>query len=265
MKLKRIILGLAVSALLYYIMAFKQKEAIILPKNQNKKPSTAIDLLPRSTTNVIIKHNYFSLSYNENYEQAEWVAYELKPSELQNTKFKRPFFVQDPQVASASADRYNYKKSGYDKGHLCPAADMKISTEAYHDTFFTSNVSPQKHVFNAGVWERLEEKTRYWAMQYGQIFVVTAGVLNENLQTIGPEKVAVPKLFYKILFYNAGEKSKMIAFLVPHEKSDAPLYSFVSSVDAIEDLTGIDFFPKLNDKLENKLEKISDYKNWSYY
>jgi endonuclease G len=262
MRLKRIIFTLAVSILLYYITAFQKNKTIEIP-NKNEIPSQVIDFLPSSTTNEIVKHNYFTLSYNENYEQAEWVAYELKATNIVDSHFKRPFFVQDPRVSSRSADWHNYKKSGYDKGHLCPAADMKFSQEAYNDTFFTSNISPQKHIFNAGVWERLEEKTRYWATQYGQIFVITAGVLNKDLETIGKENVAVPKYFYKILFYNAGEKSKMIAFLIPHTQSDAPLYSFVTSVDTIEKLTGIDFFPKLNDTLENSIEKMSDYKYWS--
>lgn len=99
--------------------------------------------LPKSTTSQVVEHSYYTLSYNEHAEQAEWVAYELKKDYVRNSNFKRPFFIEDPKVITQSADWRNYKKSGYDKGHLCPAADMEFNLDAYNDTFFTSNISPQ--------------------------------------------------------------------------------------------------------------------------
>ena len=224
----------------------------------------SFDYRPSSTTNQIINHDYYTLSYNEKYEQAEWVAYELKQDYLMINHFKRPLFRKDPNVGSGSADWKNYKKSGFDKGHLCPAADMDFSKSAFKETFFTSNISPQLHVFNNGVWKRLEEKVRYWAGKYDGIYVVTGGVLNPSLKTIGREKVAVPKYFYKILMDDTNGKYRMIAFMIPNEKSDKPLYSFVVSVDSLEKITGIDFFPKLDNETENRLEKGSDYKAWSF-
>jgi endonuclease G len=232
--------------------------------NTDSFQKNSFDLLPSSTTNQIVKHDYYTLSYNEKYEQAEWVGYELKEEYLTNSNYKRPFFIEDPKVETQSADWRNYKKSGYDKGHLCPAADMEFSLAAYNDTFFTSNISPQKHSFNGGVWSRLENKTRYWAGKYKRIYVVTGGVLESGLKTIGKEKVSVPNYFYKILFDDSRGEYKMIGFLVPAVSSKKPLYDFVVSVDKIEQMTGIDFFPKLNDKVENELEKSSDYKSWSF-
>ncbi|MBP2283343.1 endonuclease G [Flavobacterium sp. CG_23.5] len=232
--------------------------------NSPSNPNKIIDFLPSSTTNQIIKHTYYTLSYNEKFEQAEWVAYELKKSYIRNNHFQRPFFVEDPKVTTGSADWRNYKNSGYDKGHLCPAGDMDFDLEAYNDTFFTSNISPQIHDFNDGVWNRLEQKVRYWSVKYDGIYVVTGGVLQNSLETIGKENVSVPKYFYKVLFSNSGNKMKMIAFLVPNEPSDKPLYDFVISVDSIEKMTGIDFFPKLDDKIEAKLESSHDYKSWSF-
>ena len=233
-------------------------------KEQKKNKSQSFDFLPTSTTNQIVKHDYYSLSYNEKYEQAEWVAYELKKSYVRSSNFDRPYFIEDPKVKTRSADWRNYKKSGYDKGHLCPAGDMEFEINAYNDTFFTSNISPQIHDFNGGIWKRLEQKVRYWATKYDGVYVITAGVLQPNLKTIGQEKVLVPNYFYKILLDNSDRQYKMIAFLVPNEKSDKPLYSFVVSVDSIEKITGIDFFPKLENKTENRLEKSSDYKAWSF-
>lgn len=244
-----------------------------LEKKQGRSDKAKVDsediasifnFLPSSTTNQIVKHEFYTLSYNEKYEQAEWVAYELNVNYLKNSNFKRPFFIEDPKVKTGSADWRNYKNSGYDKGHLCPAGDMEFAFNAYNDTFFTSNISPQLLDFNGGVWNRLEQKVRYWATKYEGIYIVTGGVLEASLKTIGREKVAVPAYFYKVLLDNSDGKFKMIAFLVPNAESNVPLYNFVVSVDHIEKLTGIDFFPKLEDRIENQLEKNSDYKSWSF-
>lgn len=227
----------------------------------NRKP---FKFLPTSTTNQVIVHDNYTLSYVEKYEQAEWVAYELKPTDLSNSNFDRPFFIEDNQVKTGSADWRNYKRSGFDKGHLCPAGDRKSSLKAYNETFLTSNISPQKHDFNDGIWNRLEQKVRYWASKYDGVYVVTGGVLENGLATIGKEKVAVPKYFYKVILDVDNGTYRMIGFLVPAVDSDKPLYQFVVPVDEIESLTGIDFFSKLDDAAETRLEKSSDYKSWSF-
>ncbi|MFD0964325.1 DNA/RNA non-specific endonuclease [Pseudofulvibacter geojedonensis] len=220
--------------------------------------------LPTSTTGNIIYHNNYSLSYHEKFEQAEWVAYELKRDHLSNKKFKRPLFYQDESIKTKSAHWANFKNSGYDKGHLCPAGDRKFTKQAHDETFLTSNISPQEHQFNSGIWNRLEQKVRYWAKKYNGVFVITGGVLTDNLNTIGNEKVAVPKYFYKVLLDNNNGKIKMLAFLVPHQNSNKPLYEFVVSVDRVEQLTGIDFFPQIEDEVEEKLESLDSYKGWSF-
>lgn len=218
--------------------------------------------LPKSTTSEVVEHSYYTLSYNEHAEQAEWVAYELKKDYVRNSNFKRPFFIEDPKVITQSADWRNYKKSGYDKGHLCPAADMEFNLDAYNDTFFTSNISPQLHEFNSGIWSRLEQKFRFWAVKYNGLLIVTGGVLKGSLKTIGDEEVVVPNYFYKIALNYSNGNCKMIAFLVPNEKSSKPIFDYVVAVDKIESITGIDFFPKLEDKLENNLEKNVNISSW---
>lgn len=254
-----------ISLLILFVTLFsscnklENKEFVVHEEPTN---SSLFDYLPTSTTGAIYSHSSYSFSYSENHEQSEWVAYVLEKNDLTNLNFQRPFFEQDPLVETASADWRNYKNSGYDKGHLCPAADRKSSFSDYNETFFTSNISPQKHDFNSGVWNRLEEKVRYWALKYDGLYVVTGGVLNDNLKSIGKEKVSVPKYFYKVLLTK--DRSRMIGFLVPHQKSNRPIYEFTATVDDIEKMTGIDFFPKLSDTIENELESKSDYKEWSF-
>ncbi|WP_179315536.1 DNA/RNA non-specific endonuclease [Winogradskyella undariae] len=241
----------------------KAKEEIVT-EGKTVKESTNEFYLPTSTTNQIVHHQNYSLSYSEPHEQAEWVAYELKSAHLSSTNRKRPYFEIDDTVKTGAAHWRNYKKSDYDKGHLCPAGDRRFTKAAYDETFLTSNISPQEHQFNAGVWNRLEQKVRYWAKKNDGIFVVTGGILKDNLKTIGDENVSVPNQFYKVILDNTNGKIKMLAFLMDHENSSLPLYKFVVPVDSLETLTGIDFFPELDDSIENKLEASSSYKSWSF-
>ena len=244
--------------------ANKAIDAPLIEEGKQPKSTTNTHFLPTSTTGQVVHHNHYSLSYSEADEQAEWVAYELKKSHIVNADFKRPYFEVDPSVKTASAHWRNYKKSGYDRGHLCPAADREFSKEAYNETFLTSNITPQRHDFNAGVWNRLEQKTRTWAKKYDGVYVITGGVLKDKMGAIGTENVTVPESFYKIVYDHSNGNPKMIAFLMNHVESKKSLSSFVTSVDQIEKLTGIDFFPELDDALENKLEASDSSSEWKF-
>ena len=224
----------------------------------------AFDFLPSSTTGAVINHSHFALSYNEPYEQAEWVAYTLKREHLTKDQRKRPYFIEDPKVKTKSADWRNYKGSGYDRGHLCPAGDRKFSEQAYNETFYTSNISPQDRAFNAGIWNRLEMQVRLWAKQHGEIFVVTGGVLENGLEEIGEEDVDVPRYYYKILARQEDNSTKMLGFLFLGKESTKPLREFAVTVDEIEERTGIDFFEKLSDKVEADLESTIDVTGWRF-
>ncbi len=245
----------------YFEESFDNKK---INTNTNKDKDLSFYYLPSSTTGVIISHNNYSLSYSEKHEQPEWVAYQLKKEHLSKNEFKRPFFEVDKKVRTSSADWRNYKNSGYDKGHLCPAGDRGYSYDAYEETFLTSNISPQNHKFNAGIWNKLEQKTRYWANRYDGVYVITGGVLTNDLKTIGYEAVSVPKYFYKVIFNRSSGDEKMIGFLMPNEPSSKSLDSFVVAIDHIEKLTGIDFFGSLPDEQEEMLEASVDKRKWKF-
>lgn len=228
---------------------------------QTKIPTA---FLPNSTTGDIVEHNHFILSYNEPFEQAEWVAYTLKKQHLTYDDRKRPYFIEDPKVKTKSADWRNYKGSGYDRGHLCPAGDRRFSEQAYNETFYTSNISPQERDFNAGVWNRLEKKVRQWAKHHNELFVVTGGVLENGLEEIGEEDVDVPRYYYKIVARGNPKNPKLLAFLLLGKESTKPLLEFTVSVDDIEKRTGIDFFERLPNDLEAALEREVDSDEWKF-
>lgn len=212
----------------------------------------------------IIRHTGYTLSYNEEAEQPSWVAYELTKDEVLGGGTREDSFKEDPSVITGSATLADYKGSGYDRGHMAPAADFKWSSEAMSDTFFLSNMSPQAPSFNRGIWADLEAAIRTMAYDNDEIYVVTGPVLTDGpYETIGKNKVAIPKRYYKVVLDYKDPDIKAIGFVLPNEGSSEPLSSFAMSVNDVEDITGIDFFPRLPDDQEEIIESQYDLSKWS--
>src|SRR5690554_5821123 len=244
-------------------LPFNTEPSLSQTSKQEYQTTDSVYFLPTSTTNQIVTHSTYYLSYSEKHEQAEWVAYELKPEHLSGGKHKRPYFVQDPKVITESAHWSNYKNSGYTRGHLLPAGDRVFSKEAYDETFYTSNISPQLAEFNTGIWNSLEMRIRNFVKKNGKVYIITGGILTDSLETIGAEKVSVPEYFYKVLLRHNGNQYQMRAYLIPHkEEKRKKLNDYLVPADSIEKLTGIDFFHFLEDTLEERLESNIEYKGW---
>lgn len=225
----------------------------------------SIFYLPTSTTNEVIRHRFYALSYVEKYELPEWVAYELTEERLNTEWVERSNnFRPDPLVKSGSATPDDYRRTKYDRGHLVPAADMAFSAEAMSETFYLSNIAPQEPSFNKGVWRELEELTRDWAKRSKHLYVVTGPVLSQPIKFwIGENQVAVPPAFYRVLLDLREPELKAIAFVIPNETSTERLETFATSVDEVERLTGINFFPNLMEPaLEAELESKFDVSLW---
>ena len=210
----------------------------------------------------IIEHCGYVLSYIEDHEQAEWAAYELTSKELKGKEKRTDDFRPDPAIKTGSAEPSDYMASGYDLGHLVPAADMKWSKEAMSETFFLSNMSPQEPGFNRGIWKRLEDAVRKWAKADKRLYVATGPVLQKGLPAIGPNKVSVPKLYYKVILDYVRPEIKAIGFVMPNKPSKAGVMEYAVTVDSVEALTGIDFFPALPDSVEKAVEKAADRERW---
>jgi len=282
--------GLAIIGVILYALA--EFAGITTTEPQKNKPKSKKDTLvvnPKTTTNSqdepdmpsngklknylpkdnglpVIRHTYFSLGYSEKDEQASWVAYELEKRRLLKGGVERTDnFRPDPDVSTGSATPSDYSASGYDRGHLCPAGDMAFSENAMSETFFMSNMSPQAPACNRGIWKELEEQVRDWAKINGHLYVVTGPVLAlRSLKKIGKQnKINVPKMYYKVLLDYSEKNPKAIGFLIPNAASDEPLENFAKTVDEVESLTGLDFFPDLPNNIENKLESSFDMKQWN--
>ncbi|MDH5599122.1 MAG: DNA/RNA non-specific endonuclease, partial [Cyclobacteriaceae bacterium] len=221
------------------------------------------EYFPCTNSGEIIIHSNYSLSYSEKHEQAEWVYYWLTPDRILGNARRVDKFKEDPNVLSGSSKLDDYKGSGFDRGHLCPAADNKNSDITMEESFFMSNMSPQLPAFNRGIWKKLEVQFRDWALALDGLYIVTAGILADSLHTIGMTKVSVPKYFYKIAY--SPKKKSMIAFILENKKLDLPLESFIVSVDSVEAITHLDFFPQLDDDLEDWLESKVFIEDWIFY
>ena len=200
----------------------------------------------------LVKHSHYQLDYNESHEQPNWVYYVLTRKGIEGKAERGNNFKSDPKVSTGSADKADYKGSGYDRGHLCPAADMRNSQLAMDESFFMSNMSPQHPSFNRGIWKMCEMLVR--SSLVDTLYVITGAIFRENKGVIGNNKVTVPGYFYKVIYDK--RKSKMVAYVIPNDKTTKPLSSFRKSVDYIESLIGIDLFYQLTDDVEHKLESI---------
>ncbi len=212
----------------------------------------------------VITHTGYTLSYNEAAEQANWVAYELTAQETQKAFERTNKFLVDPAVSTGSATDTDYKKSGFDRGHLAPAADMGWSSTTMIESFYFSNMSPQLPGFNRGIWKNLESLVRSWANENESIYVVTGPVLTPGLPTIGLNQVAVPNYYYKVILDYREPSIKGIGFVLPNASSSLPLQQFALSIDSVEKITGIDFFHLLEDEQEAQLEKTVCISCWSW-
>lgn len=246
---------------------------LFLGNSSQQEPATGYEgdtsfMLPESKGGQIVHHRYFTLAYNEEHEQAEWVAYVLKKEELEKPRVDRSDeFTEDPLVKTGSATLNDYRGSGYDRGHLIPAADRAFSEDAIQETFLLSNITPQAHQFNSGIWRELEETTREWAKKYDQLYIVTGPVLTlEGKGKIGENEVTIPVAYYKVILDLSDPELKAIGFVIPNEISYEPLFTYAVAVDDVEELTGIDFFPELLEgDLEEQLEREANIDLWTFY
>lgn len=216
----------------------------------------------KSSAEQIVHHHAFSLAYDEDSEQALWVSYILTREQANARRTRRDRFRADDLVKTGSATLSDYKKSGYDRGHLAPAADMRWSKQSMSESFYLSNMSPQAPSFNQGIWRVLEEQVREWAVRDEKLMIATGPVFYQVIDTIGENEIWVPSHYYKIVVDVSLPKIKGIAFIMPNEKSNQTIYDFAVSIDSVEQVTGIDFMPNLPELNQMEIESNDDWLEW---
>jgi endonuclease G len=211
----------------------------------------------------LVKHTLFSLSYNEGYELASWAAYQLTPEQAKATGTFKEKFVEDPLVTTESASVKDYKDAGFIMGQLIPPEDMFTSPPAVEESFLTSNTVPQKPSFNKYVWKTIEKLIREWAKEGNILYIATGPVLKDApFGTFGQNKISIPTRYYKVVLDATGERA--IGFIIRSNVASGAPKSFAISIDELEKITGIDFFPELADDVEQKVEASNDFTKWNF-
>ncbi len=214
------------------------------------------------STQQIIKHKYFMLSYNEETEQADWVAYVLHEDMTYGKASRKNNFKKDAKVKTESASSKDYHLTGFDRGHLLPAANMKFSQKAMDETFLMSNISPQEPGFNRYTWKDLEQFERSWARKNDRLYVACGPIIIDSSFRIGKNAVAIPQGFFKVILDLEAPEYKGIGFVMPNSINSMRTLDFAVTIDSIENLTGFDFFHELPDEIEAKLESDTFLNKW---
>ena len=204
----------------------------------------------------------YTVSYNHGTRQPNWVAWTLTRAHASG-KLKRGDFEDDMDMPSPKGTKADYFNTGFDRGHLCPAGDNKWSQKAMDECFLMTNMCPQTHALNAGVWNSIEQQCRTWAKKYGKVYIVCGPIfLNKQHRKLGKNKVVVPDAFFKVIL-RTGKNPQAIGFICRNQSAKGlQKKDFVNSIDEVERITSYDFFSKLPDNVEKKIEAKVDLSNW---
>lgn len=236
-----------------------------IPEKKASPLNTEYLALPcYSDGDQIIRQTAYTISYSGQHRQPFWVAYELTETMTRGIVKRSDKFIPDPQVGEYPSTNEDYRKSGYDRGHLVPAGDMGYSETTMRESFYLSNMSPQVPAFNRGIWKKLETLVRSWVSEDSVLFISAGGILDDPAGAIGINRVTVPKRYFKVVLTIKDQEPRGIGFIMPNEGSSMPLQTFAISIDSAEKVTGFDFFCRLPDRMETEAEAKLDTSYWFY-
>lgn len=251
MKKRTILLLLALCSL---VSCAQRREVRVVPED--------VELPAAIEGEQILRRMAYTASYNQETRCPNWVAWKLTAEHADGEVKRTSRFYEDEEVPAPRATPRDYKGSVWSRGHMCPAGDNKWSWEAMLETFALTNVCPQDAGLNSGLWNSLEMDCRKWARKYGEVYVVCGPVYyNKEHEVIGDNEVVVPDAFFKVVLCLTG-KPKAIGVVVKNTAGKKKKDLYYNSIDQVERITGIDFFPALPDDIEDEVEATADIKDW---
>lgn len=219
---------------------------------------------------ILLYRTAYTACYDKKHKLPRWVAWYLTASHASARGERGSEFTEDEEVPYPRAIPADYRRSGYDRGHMCPAGDNKWSTKAMRETFLLTNICPQDHDLNSGDWGDLEKACRHWAKKYGNLHIVCGPIFNSDKpKTIGKNNVAVPDAFFKVIIclspksrHNTALSPKGIGFIYKNIPGHRPMSYYACPIDEVERITGLDFHPTLADDIENSIEAQNNINQW---
>lgn len=212
---------------------------------------------------IILDYTGFTVSYNSKTLIPKWVAYELTKEELDGDISRSGNFGMDMNYHGRQAMREDYSNSGWDKGHMAPAADMKWSERAMKESFYLTNICPQNHTLNGKSWHTLENKVRSWAERYGRVYVVCGPIIGEGKYgKIGDRKVQIPDAFFKALLVPVDGSYSGIAFIMDNDDETHSVSESYLTIDELERIINIDLFVNLRENPGEGIESKVARRIW---
>lgn len=226
-------------------------------------PQLELVKLPAGISNSVVRYAGFTVYFNPQYHIPNCVAYELTAEKAEGTVPRAKNFLADDSVKGC-AQPWDYQYSGYDRGHMAPAGDMKWDADAMKASFYMTNICPQVKALNTGAWNKLESRVREWVKRDSALIVITGPILSDDMPTIGGKAaVAVPPKFFKVILAHKATPMRAIAFIYDNARSSSSLAKHAATVDDVELATGLDFFSALPDDQETAVESQFDLRQWS--
>ena len=216
-----------------------------------------------------IEHSAMILEYDEQHEQAKWVAHMIPTDIEKGAAYRSNDFRIDPKIKTGTAvqedyfltdtladGKVEYDGYGYDRGHLAPSADFRWSPHALSESYFYSNMSPQVADFNREIWAELENfLRRYVLTNKASLSVITAPILNDNLKKVerSINKVSIPEYYVKAVYDKTNNRA--IGFILANAESGYPLETFAVSIDDVEKRLGYNIFTNVPEEVESQIDK----------
>lgn len=221
--------------------------------------------VPGDMPEELLRYKGMTVSFNPETHQPNYVAWELLGSEAEGDEPRSNDFQADPDV-NGSATPEDYRHTGYDRGHMAPAGDMKWDPEAMRESFLMTNMCPQAPELNRGAWKKLEEKCRARAMADSAIVIVCGPIFDrpEPSMRLGSTGVAVPDRFFKVVLMPYGAEPSAIGFIMPNGSVPGGMQTHAVTVDSVEAVTGFDFFSALPDDVEAAVESRCNFNRFSH-
>lgn len=210
----------------------------------------------------VLRRRGYTLLYDKELKIPRWVAWHLSANHTDGSYGRYNTYYEDEDVPLPRATNEDYKGSQWSRGHMCPAGDNKWDERAMHESNYLTNICPQHKNLNSGLWNLIERDCRNWAKRHGDLFITCGPIfLNGEVKTIGPNRVAVPDAFYKVVL-RLKPHPEAIGFIVRNNEGKKKKDKYVNTVDDVERITGYDFFAALPDDLEKQVESHSNLENW---
>ena len=251
----------ALVCFLLYRVIVNNNTPHLVPMSEGARDSLMTVAVPRGMNDTLVRYEAFDVHFNSERGIANCALYELVNSELYGTVERDNEFTADPGVKGCPLPE-DYAGSGFDRGHLVPAGDLKWNGTAMRQSFLTTNVGPMHKALNEGGWAKLEEKVREWTARDSALLVFTGPVVSDGDTTLASGRVKVPSAYYKVILAPCLRPIRVIAFIYPNGHSGGRLQQYAVSVDEVERRTGLDFFPTLPPEEQQRLESPVNLDAW---